>query len=217
MRETTEGVFTIATENPPVPGCTVSALVKSVNEYDVYHFSLAARTNISAESYQYPKALIVDSGTMELFTAADTVTLHAGEEAVTPLDTPVGVRTESGCVYTEIALKQEAVMNEIMKAGEVFALKDMVPYQEGRIVNMDLIDSPKLKFEVMSFAAGTGLSEHAAPGEALVFALDGQAVIGYEGKDYPIRAGENFKFAKNGRHSVRADGPFKMALLLTLE
>ena len=108
-------------------------------------------------------------------------------------------------------------MNEIVKAGEVFALQDLVPYQEGRIVNMDLIDSPKLKFEVMSFAAGTGLSEHAAPGEALVFALDGQAVIGYEGDEYPIRAGENFKFAKNGLHSVRAEGPFKMALLLTLE
>ena len=96
-------------------------------------------------------------------------------------------------------------------------MQDLVPYQEGRIVNMDLIDSPKLKFEVMSFAAGTGLSEHAAPGEALVFALDGQAVIGYEGDEYPIRAGENFKFAKNGLHSVRAEGPFKMALLLTLE
>ena len=42
MREPTEGVYTIAAENPPVPGCTVSALVKSVDEYDVYHFSLMA-------------------------------------------------------------------------------------------------------------------------------------------------------------------------------
>ncbi|MBQ9349070.1 MAG: cupin, partial [Oscillibacter sp.] len=73
MKEQTEGVFTIAAENPPVPGCTVSALVRSVDAYDVYHFSLAARTNISAESYQYPKLMVVDGGTMELFTAADTV------------------------------------------------------------------------------------------------------------------------------------------------
>ena len=217
MRELSDCVFTIAAENPPVPACTVSTLVRSTEEYDVYHFSLAVRTNISAESYRYSKLIIVDSGTMELFTAESAVTLHAGGAVVTPLNTPVGVRTETGCVYTEIALKQEAHMNEIMKPGEVRSLKDLVPYQEGRIVNLDLIDSPKLKCEVMSFAAGTGLSEHAAPGEALVFALDGEAVIGYEGKDYPIRAGENFRFAKNGRHSVRADGPFKMALLLTLE
>ena len=38
----------------------------------------------------------------------------------------------------------------------------------------------------------------------------------YEGKEYPIKAGENFKFAKGGMHSVKAAGNFKMALLLTL-
>ena len=54
-------------------------------------------------------------------------------------------------------------------------------------------------------------------GEALIFALDGEGVIGYEGKDHPIKAGENFHFAKSGLHSVKATKRFKMALLLTLE
>jgi quercetin dioxygenase-like cupin family protein len=74
-----------------------------------------------------------------------------------------------------------------------------------------------MKFVVMSFDAGTSLAEHAAPGEALLFALDGEGVIGYEGREHLIRAGENFKFDKNGRHFVRAERRFKMALLLTLE
>ena len=74
-----------------------------------------------------------------------------------------------------------------------------------------------MKFVLMSFAAGTGLSEHAAPGEALIFALDGEGVVGYEGKEHTIKAGENFAFAKNGAHWVRAEKPFKMALLLTLD
>ena len=95
--------------------------------------------------------------------------------------------------------------------------RDLIPYQDGKIINMDLVDEPKMKFVLMSFAEGTGLTEHAAPGEAMIFALDGQGIIGYEGKDHPIKAGENFKFAKNGRHYVKADGNFKMALLLTLE
>ena len=30
------------------------------------------------------------------------------------------------------------------------------------------------------------------------------------------KAGENFKFAKNGKQYVKADGKFKMPLLLTL-
>ena len=108
-------------------------------------------------------------------------------------------------------------MNEILQAGAVFALKDLLPCQEDRIVNMDLVKEEKLKFALMSFAPGTSLSEHAAPGEALVFALEGEGVIGYEGSEHAIRAGENFRFAKNGKHWVRADKPFKMALLLILD
>ena len=68
----------------------------------------------------------------------------------------------------------------------------------------------------MSFDEGTGLSEHAAPGEALIFALDGEGVIGYEGKEHHIKAGENFKFAAGGKHWVKAKSRFKMALLMIL-
>ena len=43
------------------------------------------------------------------------------------------------------------------------------------------------------------------------------ATIGYEGTDYELKAGECFRFEKNGLHSVTANGKFKMALLLVLE
>ena len=143
--------------------------------------------------------------------------LQPGDAFLTPVNRPVGSATQKGCVYTAIHLKEDTNMNNTIHAGEIFALKDLLPYQDGKIINMDLIDDPKLKLVVMSFDAGTGLPEHAAPGEALIFALDGEAVIGYEGKQYPIHAGENFKFDKGGAHSVTAKKRFKMALLLTLE
>ena len=82
---------------------------------------------------------------------------------------------------------------------------------------MDVVHNDSMKFVVMSFDEGTGLAEHAAPGEALIFALDGEGIIGYEGKEHVIHAGENFHFAKGGRHYVKASDKFKMALLLTLE
>lgn len=132
-----------------------------------------------------------------------------------PAGVAVGMRSQGGAVYIEITIEEESLMN--IDAGKLFSLADLVPCQDGKIINRDIIQSPKMKFVVMSFGAGTGLSEHAAPGEALVFALEGKAVINYEGKDFPIKAGENFAFAKNGRHAVTADGPFKMALLLTLD
>ena len=107
-------------------------------------------------------------------------------------------------------------MNKVIKAGEVFKLKDLIPYQEGQIVNMDVVHNDEMKFAIMAFDEGTGLSEHAAPGEALIFALDGEGIIGYDGEEHLIKAGEQFHFAKGGLHYVKATKKFKMGLLLTL-
>ena len=92
--------------------------------------------------------------------------------------------------------------------------------QSGRILHFAGENRPVAGYTVseqICHENGTGLSEHAAPGEALVFALDGEGIIGYEGTPHTIHAGENFKFAKNGKHYVKAEKPFKMALLMTLE
>ena len=218
MKEKTGEIFSISNDNPTVKGCTVSKTIYSENGYDINYFSLAQNTDISAETYEYPKICIVNSGEMEVYTSDNEVwKLSTDESIVLPMGKPVGMRTETGCIYTEIAIRKESNMNKVLEAGKVLKLADLLPYQEGRIVNMDLINDPKLKFVIMSFDEGTGLSEHSAPGEALIFALDGQGIIGYEGKEHTIKAGENFKFAKNGKHYVKSDGKFKMALLLTLE
>ena len=218
MKEKTGEIFSISNDNPTVKGCTVSKTIYSENGYDINYFSLAQNTDISAETYEYPKICIVNFGKMEVYTSDNEIwKLSTDEIIVLPMGKPVGMRTETGCIYTEIAIRKESNMNEVLEAGKVLKLADLLPYQEGRIVNMDLINDPKLKFVIMSFDERTGLSEHSAPGEALIFALDGQGIIGYEGKEHTIKAGENFKFAKNGKHYVKADGKFKMALLLTLE
>ena len=236
MNERKGEVFSIAAENAPVDGCTVSKAVAEVARHSlrsacslphgsrtparggygrrISHFALAAGTDISPETYDYQKLWIVMDGEGEVLATKDTK-ITKGDAFVTPIGQPVGVKTEAGIVYTEIETGKEHKMK--LNPGEAFALKDVLPYAEGRIANKDIINEPKLKFVLMSFAAGTGLSEHAAPGEALIFALDGEGVIGYEGKEHTIKAGENFAFAKNGAHWVRAEKPFKMALLLTLD
>ena len=217
MNEKTGEVFSIAKDNQPVPGCTISKAVHSGSN-DVIYFSLAKNTDISAEIYPYYKLLIVADGDMEVYgTDGFSKKVKTEESIVTLTDAPMGMRTSEGAVYTEIMIRKEDIMNEAIKAGEVFKLAELVSYAEGKIVNMDVVHNDKMKFVVMAFDEGTGLSEHAAPGEAMIFALDGEAVIGYEGKDHPIRAGENFHFAKAGLHSVKASKKFKMALLLTLE
>ncbi len=217
MKEKVGEVFSIAKSNQPVPGCTISKAVHSGTN-DIIYFSLARHTDISAEIYPYFKLLIVADGSVEVYGAEGfSKTLHTGDCIITLTDTPMGMRTSEGAVYTEISIRRSDIMNEAIKAGEVFKLAELVPYADGKIVNMDVVHNDKMKFVVMAFDEGTGLSEHAAPGEAIIFALDGEGVIGYEGKEYPIKAGENFHFAKAGLHSVKATKKFKMALLLTLE
>ena len=218
MKEKTGQIFSITKDNPTVAGCTVSKSIYSESGYDFTYFSLAECTDISAETYEYPKICIVNFGKMEVYTSDNEIwKLSTDESIVLPMGKPVGMKTETGCIYTEIAIRKESNMNKVLETGKVLKLADLLPYQEGRIVNMDLINDEKLKFVIMSFDEGTGLSEHSAPGEALIFALDGNGIIGYEGQEHKIKAGENFKFAKNGKHYVKADGKFKMALLLTLE
>lgn len=218
MKEKDGVVFSIAKDNAPIPGCTVSKEAYHAGSDAVLYFSLAKGTDISAETFPYSKLLVAVSGSMEVY-AGDgrTWKLEEGDCLLAPAAIPVGMRTNAGAVYTEITARRFKYMNPVIHAGEIFRLGEMVPYQDGKIVNMDILNTGNMKFVVMSFDAGTGLSEHAAPGEALIFALDGQAVIGYEGSEHKIHAGENFHFAKGGLHSVKAEGKFKMALLLTLE
>jgi quercetin dioxygenase-like cupin family protein len=217
MKEKTGTVISIAKDNAPVPGCTVSREIHG-GLYSITYYSMAEHTDISAEIYPYHKLFLVAAGEMTVYTSVGTAkTLSEGDIIVAPTDIPVGIRTDKSVVFTEITIPKNENMNQAIKAGEVFTLAQLVPYQEGRIVNMDVVSNSKMKFVVMSFDAGTGLSEHAAPGEALIFALDGEAIIGYEGSEHHIKSGEQFHFAKGGLHSVKAIKQFKMALLLTLE
>ena len=213
MKEKTGRVYSVAEENAPVPGYTISREISDGERY-IGYFSLAEDTDISAEIYTYHKLLIVAEGRLEVYFGGKTLSCGALECVITPTGTPVGVRTASGAVYTEIMIRRNDSMNKMIKPGEVFKLADLVPYQEGKIVNMDVIHNSTMKFVIMAFDAGTGLSEHAAPAEAMIFALDGEGIIGYEGEEHIIKAGENFCFARGGRHSVKANGRFKMALLL---
>lgn len=218
LKENAGQILDIAKQNEPVPGCTVSKQLYWENGYSLFYFSLASNTSISAESYEYTKICMVHSGEMKVFATDGLERILSNHDCIAfPKDVPVGVKTEQGCVYTEISVRKETEMNEVIKAGEVFKLGELLPYQAGKIVNMDLVNEDKLKFVLMSFDEGTGLSEHAAPGDAIIFALDGEGVIGYEGKEYEIKAGQQFKFDKLGKHSVKATKNFKMALLLVLD
>lgn len=213
-------VFKIEDLRPIRDEMTISRNSRLSDKTPITYFSLGKGTSISQDSYDNTTVYIVAKGCADFLIGAYVAkhTISEGDMLVVPSKTLCGVTTETGCIYTEIIIKKENNnMNKIIKSGEVMKLKDLISYEDGSITNIDVVSNDTMKFVLMAFDEGTGLTPHRAPGNAIIFALEGKAVIDYEGKDYTISAGENFRFDKNGLHSVTADERFKMGLLLVLE
>ena len=73
MIEKTGQIFSIIKDNPAVAGCTVSKSIYSEKGYNFTYFSLAECTDISAETYEYPKICIVNFGKIEVYTSDNEI------------------------------------------------------------------------------------------------------------------------------------------------
>ena len=112
-------IFSIAKDNTPVEGCTVSENVLQGSACSMIVFSIAAGTNISPESYDYPKIWKIEEGSAEvLYLTAETQALRTGDIFIVPQNTPVGIRSKTGCIYSEILLNKECTMNALIKRGK---------------------------------------------------------------------------------------------------
>ena len=91
---------------------------------------------------------------------------------------------------------------------------NLVAYQEGAIVSRTILDKEEGTITIFAFDKGQRLSTHSAPFDALVQMLDGTAVIAIENAEFQVSAGQWIVMPANKPHAVRADAPFKMALVM---
>ena len=212
----TGGKFNFSEEYKIKSELTISTKL-GLSDAPITYFRLGVGTDISKESYDSPVLYIGTDGSGRFhLNENDEVKMSGNDILYVAPKTLCGMSAgnEGGLAYIEILLEKEINMNSALKAGEVTKLKNLLDYEKGSITNLDLIGQDNLKFMIMAFDEGCYLSEHRAPGEAIVFALEGKGIINYEGTDYEVNEGDNFKFEKNALHSVKAVGRFKMALLL---
>jgi hypothetical protein len=212
----TGGKFNFSEEYKIKSELTISTKL-GLSDAPITYFRLGVGTDISKESYDSPVLYIGTDGSGRFhLNENDEVKMSGNDILYVAPKTLCGMSAgnEDGLAYIEILLEKEINMNSALKAGEVTKLKNLLDYEKGSITNLDLIGQDNLKFMIMAFDEGCYLSEHRAPGEAIVFALEGKGIINYEGTDYEVNEGDNFKFDKNALHSVKAVGRFKMALLL---
>jgi quercetin dioxygenase-like cupin family protein len=65
--------------------------------------------------------------------------------------------------------------------GKHLKMNDLVSYQDGSIVSRTLIDKPVGTVTIFAFDEGQGLSEHAAPYDAMVHILEGEVDLTLSG------------------------------------
>ena len=97
---------------------------------------------------------------------------------------------------------------------EVKQLSELLQYQDGSIVSRVLLKNKGGTATLFAFAEGEGLSEHTAPFDALVVALDGEAEIQIAGQNFTVRHGETITLPANRPHAVKATSNFKMLLIM---
>jgi quercetin dioxygenase-like cupin family protein len=90
----------------------------------------------------------------------------------------------------------------------------LIGYQEGSVVSRTLIDRKAGTVTLFAFDEGQGLSEHAAPYEALVQVIEGKVEIALSGCLHQLEAGEMIILPANELHSLKARSKFKMLLTM---
>ena len=93
-------------------------------------------------------------------------------------------------------------------------LTELIEYHQDSVVSKTIIKKKTGTVTLFAFAAGEGLSEHTAPYDAMVYAVDGEAEITVSGRSNVLRQGEMIIFPANKPHAVKAWKRFKMLLIM---
>jgi quercetin dioxygenase-like cupin family protein len=98
--------------------------------------------------------------------------------------------------------------------GTAFSINEQVSYQSGAVVSKTLLDKKIGTLTLFAFDAGQGLSEHTAPFDAVVQIIDGTASVTIDSTLHQVQAGEMIIMPANLPHSLKAEVPFKMLLVM---
>lgn len=90
----------------------------------------------------------------------------------------------------------------------------LVDYQPGRVVSLTFVQNEALSMTLFAFAQGEGVSTHSAPGDAMVYILDGRAEITIGGEKLVATAGQTVVMPADIPHGLEAVEDFKMLLIL---
>ena len=93
-------------------------------------------------------------------------------------------------------------------------LTEMIEYQKGTVVSKTLINKSAGTVTLFAFDKGEGLSEHAAPYDAMVQILEGEVEIKISGNPFHLKKGDMIVMPGNEPHALQSITEFKMLLTM---
>ncbi|PKK91544.1 MAG: cupin domain-containing protein [Candidatus Wallbacteria bacterium HGW-Wallbacteria-1] len=94
------------------------------------------------------------------------------------------------------------------------ALAELVQVSESSVVSRTIMKNNAGTVTLFAFDSGEGLSEHMAPFDAMVTALEGSATVTISGKPLELVTGNAVIMPANEPHAIKALTPFKMMLVM---
>ena len=110
-------------------------------------------------------------------------------------------------------------MKELVKnipMSEALPLAGLVDVEPGKVISRTFVQRPDLSITLFAFAAGEAISAHSAPGDAMVYVLEGEAKITIGGDPLTVKAGNMVVMPANVPHAVEAEKSFKMLLTVVM-
>ncbi|NLY21390.1 MAG: cupin domain-containing protein [Tissierellia bacterium] len=106
-------------------------------------------------------------------------------------------------------------MIDILRKKEVLSLVDSIEYELNGIVRKRLVNNEHMAMVLFSFDEGQVLAPHSAPGDALVIALDGRAIVSIDNEEFNIEKCESIVLPAGSLHSVKAVEKYKMLIIIS--
>ena len=116
--------------------------------------------------------------------------------------------------YVSIDFKEDLMIDHLPKAA-IFSLAGAVEYEEGKIVSKTLVKNESGSMSLLSFSKDQQLSTHAAPGDALLVALEGEMELTIGDEHFDIKKGDTIVLPGKIPHALKVAGKFKMLLIVT--
>jgi quercetin dioxygenase-like cupin family protein len=104
-----------------------------------------------------------------------------------------------------------------IEVSKTLELANLVDYQPGKVVSLTFAQNEALSLTLFAFAQGEGVSTHSAPGDAMVYILDGEAEVTIGSDKMIAKQGEVVVMPANIPHGLEAVKNFKMLLTVVFK